>query len=358
MTVRMQSITITTPDDFHLHVRDGELMRLVVPHTARRFARAIIMPNLVPPIVSTELARQYRDRILAAVPSDASFEPLMTLYLTEQTPAAEIAVAKASGYVHAVKWYPAGATTNSHHGVQTIDKCFEVLETMQQHDLPLLVHPETTDPAVDTFDREAVFIDRVLAPVIRRFPNLRVVLEHVTTQQGVQFVQDASSRVAATITAHHCLLNRVALFEGGLRPHHYCLPILKREEHRAALAQAATSGHPRFFLGSDSAPHSRTAKEAACGCAGIYTAHAAIELYAEVFDRVGALDKLEAFSSFHGADFYGLPRNKTKITLERTPWNVPESFSFGTDTIVPFRAGGPVNFQMVNVRAIQSKAGI
>ncbi|MDX1925378.1 MAG: dihydroorotase [Pirellulaceae bacterium] len=342
----MQSLTITAPDDFHLHVRDGELMRLVVPHTAERFARAIIMPNLVPPIVSTELAKQYRERILAAIPNGMSFEPLMTLYLTEQTPVSEIAVAKASGFVHAVKWYPAGATTNSHHGVQSIEKCFEVLDAMQQHDLPLLVHPETTDPAVDTFDREAVFIERVLAPVIQRFPSLRVVLEHVTTRQGVQFVQSATSRVAATITPHHCLLNRVALFEGGLRPHHYCLPILKREEHRAAVAGAATSGHPRFFLGSDSAPHARNAKEAACGCAGIYTAHAAIELYAEVFDRAGALDKLEAFASFHGADFYGLPRNKTKITLECAPSDVPESFAFGQNTLIPFRAGGSVKFRL------------
>lgn len=342
----MQFITITAPDDFHLHVRDGELMRLVVPHTAERFARAIIMPNLVPPIISSELAKQYRERILAAVPNGMSFEPLMTLYLTEQTPVSEIAAAKASGFVHAVKWYPAGATTNSHHGVQSIEKCFDVLDAMQQHDLPLLVHPETTDPAVDTFDREAVFIERVLAPVIQRFPNLRVVLEHVTTRQGVQFVQCASSRVAATITPHHCLLNRVALFEGGLRPHHYCLPILKREEHRAAVAGAATSGHPRFFLGSDSAPHARNAKEAACGCAGIYTAHAAIELYAEVFDRAGALDKLEAFASFHGADFYGLPRNNTRITLECAPSDVPESFAYGQNTLVPFRAGGSVKFRL------------
>ena len=352
----MQTLSMTTPDDFHLHVRDGELMRLVVPHTASRFARAIIMPNLQPPIVSTELAGQYRERILASVPSGCSFEPLMTLYLTEQTPAAEIAVAKASGFVHAVKWYPAGATTNSHHGVQSIDKCFGVLEAMQTQDLPLLVHPETTDPTVDTFDREAVFIDRVLAPVIQRFPNLRVVLEHVTTRQGVQFVQDASSRVAATLTPHHCLLNRVALFEGGLRPHHYCLPILKREEHRAALVEAATSGHPRFFLGTDSAPHARTAKEAACGCAGIYTAHAAIELYAEVFDRVGALDKLEAFASFHGADFYGLPRNQTSITLERIGWNVPESFAFGNDTVVPFRAGSQVSFRLAIESAMEGQA--
>jgi dihydroorotase len=348
----MRSLTITTPDDFHLHVRDGALMRLVVPHTTRQFARAIIMPNLQPPIVSTELARQYRDRILAAVPNGCSFEPLMTLYLTEQTTALEIATAKASGFVHAVKWYPAGATTNSQHGVQSIEKCFAVLEAMQKHDLPLLVHPETTDPNVDTFDREAVFIERVLAPVIQCFPNLRVVLEHVTTQQGVQFVQQASSRVAATITPHHCLLNRVALFEGGLRPHHYCLPILKREEHRVALVAAATSGHPRFFLGTDSAPHSRAAKESDCGCAGIYTAHAALELYAEIFDRADALEQLEGFASFHGADFYGLPRNKTSVTLERAASNVPEAFSFGQDTIVPFRAGGQLNFRLVCVDAM------
>ncbi|MGB7328876.1 MAG: dihydroorotase [Rubripirellula sp.] len=348
----MQTFSITTPDDFHLHVRDGELMRLVVPHTAQRFARAIIMPNLHPPIVSTELARQYRDRILAAVPSDVSFEPLMTLYLTEQTPPEEIKTAKRSGFVHAVKWYPAGATTNSHHGVQQIANCFDVLEAMQECDLPLLVHPETTDPTVDTFDREAVFIERELTAVVKRFPNLRIVLEHVTTRQGVQFVRDASTRVAATITPHHCLLNRVALFEGGLRPHHYCLPILKREEHRAALVQAATSGHPRFFLGTDSAPHSRDAKESACGCAGIFSAHAAIELYAEVFEQAEALDKLEAFASFHGADFYGLLRNQTQITLERTAWAVPEAYAFGESTVVPFRAGNTVSFRLVSDRAV------
>ncbi len=314
----------------------------------RSGSRTIIMPNLQPPIVSTELARQYRERILCAVPRDVSFEPLMTLYLTEQTPPDEIVTAKESGYVHAVKWYPAGATTNSHHGVQRIANCFDVLEAMQEYDLPLLVHPETTDPAVDTFDREAVFIERELIAVVRRFPELRIVLEHVTTRQGVQFVREASARVAATITPHHCLLNRVALFEGGLRPHHYCLPILKREEHRVALVEAATSGHPQFFLGTDSAPHSRDVKESACGCAGIYTAHAAIELYAEVFERAQALDKLEAFASFHGADFYGLPRNETQISLERTAWTVPEAYAFGDGTVVPFRAGESVNFRLVS----------
>jgi dihydroorotase len=343
----LQYITITRPDDMHLHVRDHECMRLVVPHTARQFARAIIMPNLQPPIVSTELARQYRDRILAAVPSDVSFEPLMTLYLTEQTLPGEIANAKASGFVHAVKWYPAGATTNSHHGVKSIAKCFDVLEAMQAHDLPLLVHPETTDPTVDTFDREAVFVERELAPVVERFPDLRIVMEHVTTRQGVQFVQAARPRVAGTITPHHMLLNRVALFEGGLRPHHYCLPILKREEHRVALVEAATSGNPRFFLGTDSAPHSRVTKEASCGCAGIYSAYAAIELYAEIFDRANALDRLEAFASFHGADFYGLPRNRSQITLQREQWDVPEIFTFGQHELVPFRAGAPILFRAV-----------
>ena len=343
----MHAISITTPDDLHLHVRDGELMRLVVPHTARRFARAIIMPNLNPPIVSTRLASEYRQRILAAVPKEVHFQPLMTLYLTEQTLPSEIATAVESGLIHGVKWYPAGATTNSHHGVQSIAKCFDVLEAMQEHDLPLLVHPETTDPDVDTFDREAVFIDNELAPVIQRFPKLRVVLEHVTTREGVQFVRDASNQIAGTITPHHLLLNRVALFEGGLRPHHYCLPILKREAHRLALVEAATSGNPKFFLGTDSAPHSRLAKESACGCAGIFTAHAAIELYAEAFDRVAALDQLEAFASFHGADFYRLPRNQSRITLLRETWSVPESFSYGADTVVPFRAGEQVHFRLV-----------
>ena len=342
----MQTLTITQPDDWHLHVRDGELLRLVVPHTAKRFGRAIIMPNLPSPIVTTDLAKGYRDRILSAVPDGCSFEPLMTLYLTEQTQPDEIVVAKTSGIVTAVKWYPSGATTHSQHGVQTIEKCFPVLEAMQEQDLPLLVHPETTDRSVDTFDREAVFIEKILAPVIDRFPRLRVVLEHVTTQQGVQFVRQASSLVGATITPHHLLLNRVALFEGGLRPHYYCLPILKREEHRQALVEAATSGHPGFFLGTDSAPHAKTAKESGCGCAGIYTAHAAIELYAEVFDAANALDKLEGFASFHGADFYGLPRNSQTITLLKSEWSVPDTFSFGAETLIPFRSGEAVHWKL------------
>ena len=345
----MQTMTITRPDDWHLHVRDGELLQLVVPHTAQRFGRAIIMPNLPSPIVTTDLARGYRERILSAIPDGASFEPLMTLYLTEQTQPEEILAAKTSGVVKALKWYPAGATTHSNHGVQSIEKCFAVLEAMQEQDLPLLVHPETTDQTVDTFDREAVFIEKILAPVIDRFPNLRVVLEHVTTQQGVQFVSAASELVGATITPHHLLLNRVALFEGGLRPHYYCLPILKREEHRLALVEAATGGNPGFFLGTDSAPHAQTAKESACGCAGIYTAHAAIELYAEVFDRANALDKLEGFASFHGADFYRLPRNTESITLEKSEWTVPNTFSFGSETLVPFRSDEAVQWKLASV---------
>lgn len=306
------------------------------------------MPNLPSPIVTTELAREYRDRILAAVPDDCTFEPLMTLYLTEHTQPAEIVTAGTSGIVTAVKWYPAGATTHSQHGVQSIEKCFPVLETMQEQDLPLLVHPETTDQSVDTFDREAVFIEKILAPVIDRFPDLRVVLEHVTTQQGVQFVRAASAKVGATITPHHLLLNRVALFEGGLRPHYYCLPILKREEHRLALVEAATSGHPRFFLGTDSAPHARSAKESACGCAGIFTAHAAIELYAEVFEAANALDKLQDFASFNGADFYGLSRNSSSITLQKNEWKVPDTFSFGSETLLPFRSAETVQWKLTD----------
>jgi dihydroorotase len=281
------------------------------------------------------------------VPTGIDFQPPMTLYLTEETTPDEVANAMASGFVQAIKWYPAGATTNAHHGVRTIAKCYPVLAAMEELGLPLLVHAETTDPAVDIFDREAVFIDRDLAPVIKRFPDLKVVAEHVTTRQAVQFVREASPNVAATITAHHLLLNRTAMFAGGLRPHLYCLPVLKREAHRLALVEAASAGHPRFFLGTDSAPHSRRAKESACGCAGIYTAHAAIELYAEVFEAAGALDQLEAFASFHGPDFYGLPRNSQRITLEKAAWSVPESLDFGGDTVVPFRGGETVNWRLI-----------
>ena len=285
-------LTITRPDDWHLHLRDGEMLARVLPDTARRFARAIVMPNLVPPVVNATLAGAYRDRILAALPADLAFEPLMTLYLTERTTPADIAAAKASGFVHAVKWYPAGATTNSDSGVKHIDNCHAALAAMEQHDLPLLVHGEVTDAHVDVFDREAVFIETLLRPLVQRYPKLRIVLEHITTRQAAEFVAAAPANVAATITPHHLLMNRNAIFAGGIRPHHYCLPVLKRECHREALVSAVTSGNPRFFLGTDSAPHAQSTKENACGCAGCYTAHAGIELYAEVFDAAGALDEM------------------------------------------------------------------
>lgn len=342
----MELFSLTKPDDFHLHVRDHGLLKLVVPVSAVRFARAIIMPNLQPPITTTELARQYRGRILEAVPSGISFQPLMTLFLTEETSPAEIAAAKASGFVHGVKWYPAGATTNAELGVREITFCFQALEAMEKLGLPLLIHAETTDSEVDVFDREAVFIDRHLTPLLSRFPGLRVVVEHVTSLQAVQFVRDSSNLVGATITAHHLLLNRNSIFEGGLRPHHYCRPVLKREQHRLALIEAATSGHPRFFLGTDSAPHRRRDKESSCGCAGIYTAHAAIELYAEVFEQVQALDRLEAFASFHGADFYGLPRNQERIALVKKPWRVASSIPFDDDFVIPFRAHEDIQWQL------------
>lgn len=335
----MSRLSMTRPDDWHLHLRDGELLTSVVPDTARRFARAIVMPNLNPPVTSTTQALAYRQRILDAVPEGVRFEPLMTLYLTDNTLPAEIATAKSSGHIHAVKWYPAGATTNSDFGVSDISHCFDVLAAMQAHDLPLLVHGEVTNPAVDVFDREKVFIERHLTPVVERFPNLRIVLEHITTRQAVAFVQAAPPQVAATITVHHLLFNRNALFTGGLRPHYYCLPVLKREEHRQALVEAAVSGNPKFFLGTDSAPHTRHAKESACGCAGIYSAHAAIELYAEAFEQAGALDRLEAFASFYGADFYHLPRNDETLNLEQCAWQVPQELVFGQETIVPLRAG-------------------
>jgi dihydroorotase len=343
----VNSLTITRPDDWHVHVRDGEMLKLVVPDTARRFSRAIIMPNLNPPVTTTDQARQYRDRILAEVPMGCDFDPLMTLYLTEETTTDDIVDAKKSGFVQAVKWYPAGATTNAHHGVRTIEKCYPVLAAMEEQGLLLLVHAESTDPAVDTFDREKVFIDDHLAPVIERFPNLKVVTEHVTTREAVQFVTEATSKVAATITAHHLLLNRTAMFTGGLRPHLYCLPILKREEHRLALVDAATSGNPRFFMGTDSAPHTRHTKESACGCAGIYTAHAAIELYAEAFEAAGSLDRLEGFASFHGPDFYGLPRNSQRITLQKDAWTVPETLQGDDQTVVPFRSGESVSWRLI-----------
>ena len=334
-----QVLTLTRPDDWHLHLRDGAALAAVLPHTARRFARAIVMPNLRPPVTTVDLAEAYRKRIVAALPANSKFEPLMTLYLTDNTAPGEIALAKASGRVHAVKYYPAGATTNSDSGVTRLEHCFPALEAMEKAGLPLLLHGEVTDPEVDVFDREKVFIDTVLPQITQRFAGLRLVLEHITTREAVEYVAAAPANVAATVTAHHLLMNRNAVFQGGIRPHHYCLPVLKRETHRRALVQAATGGSPKFFLGTDSAPHSRRNKEAPCGHAGIYTAHAAIELYAEAFEAAGALDKFEAFASFHGADFYRLPRNTERITLRRDGWQVPSTLALGEDELVPLRAG-------------------
>ncbi|HEX7340741.1 MAG TPA: dihydroorotase [Rhodanobacteraceae bacterium] len=339
-------ITLTRPDDWHLHLRDGALLAAVLPDTARRFGRAIVMPNLKPPVASVAQARAYRERILAALPPDSNFQPLMTLYLTEATTPADIAEAAASGFVHAVKYYPAGATTNSANGVTDLARVYPVLDAMQKHGLVLCMHGEVTDPAVDVFDREAVFIERHLLALRRDFPALRMVLEHITTAEGAAFVREAPAHVGATITPQHLLMNRNAIFAGGLRPHHYCLPVLKREKHRAALVAAATSGDAHFFLGTDSAPHPRHAKESDCGCAGIYSAHAAIEFYAEAFEAAAALDQLEAFASFHGADFYGLPRNTGTITLARTAWRVPDEVDFGGVPGVPLRAGGNIAWQL------------
>ena len=342
----MQQLTLTRPDDWHLHLRDGALMRSVAQDSARQFARAIVMPNLRPPITTTEQALAYRQRILGALPAGSKFQPLMTLYLTDNTSAEEIRKAKAGGIVHAVKLYPAGATTNSDAGVTDIRKAYSALEEMQRCGMPLLVHGEATDKSVDVFDRESIFIDRTLIPLLKDFPQLRVVFEHITTNDAVQFVKSAPEHIAATITAHHLLYNRNAMFSGGMRPHYYCLPVLKREEHREALGKAAVSGNPKFFLGTDSAPHEKHLKESACGCAGIYTAHAAIELYAEVFERLNALDKLEGFASFYGADFYRLPRNTGKISLHKESWQVPDSIAFGEHRLVPLRAGEQITWKI------------
>jgi dihydroorotase len=341
----MQKLTITRPDDWHLHLRDGAALKAVLPHTARQFARAIIMPNLKPPVRSVAEAAAYRDRILAAVPEGQQFEPLMTLYLTDNTSPEEIIAAKASQFVKAVKYYPSGATTNSDLGVTDIRKCDRVFEAMEQVDLPLLLHGEVTDRDVDVFDREKVFIDRHLIPLKQRFPGLRVVFEHITTSDAVQYVRSATN-VAATITPQHLLFNRNSLFQGGISPHFYCLPILKREVHRSALLQAATSGDPKFFLGTDSAPHPRNSKESSCGCAGCYSALHAMELYAEAFESVDALDKLEAFASFYGADFYQLPRNRSQIMLTKTTWIVPDEIPFMESALVPLRAGQEMIWQM------------
>ena len=340
-------LKLTRPDDWHLHLRDGSLMHSVLPDTARQFARAIIMPNLRPPVTTTEQAQAYRARILAALPIGSHFAPLMTLYLTDNTTAQEIRTAKQSGIVHGVKYYPAGATTNSDSGVTDIRKTYPALEEMQHCGMPLLMHGEVTDTAVDVFDREAVFISRVLQPLLRDLPNLRVVFEHISTIDAAQFVKSASDNIAATITAHHLLYNRNAMLSGGIHPHYYCLPVLKRETHREALLAAATSGNKKFFLGTDSAPHAQHTKESACGCAGIYTAHTAIELYAEVFEQVGALDKLEGFASFYGADFYRLPRNTQSVTLCKREWQVPATVGFGEHQLVPLRANEMMQWKLV-----------
>jgi dihydroorotase len=339
-------LSLARPDDWHLHLRDGESLRAVLPDSARRFARAIVMPNLQPPVRTVADAAAYRERVLAALPSGLRFEPLMTLYLTEDTAPAEIARARASGFVHAVKYYPAGATTNSASGVTDLARCDAVFAAMQEAGLPLLVHGEVTDPTVDVFDREAVFIERHGRALAERFPALKLVMEHLTTREGVEFVRSAREGVAGTITAHHLLWNRNALFRGGLRPHAYCLPVLKRELHRQALLAAATSGNPKFFLGTDSAPHARGAKESDCGCAGVYTAHAAIELYAEAFESAGALDRLEGFASHFGADFYGLPRNTDTIELRRESWTVAGAQAFGDSELVPMRAGESIAWRL------------
>ncbi len=338
MTRMTASLTITRPDDWHLHVRDGAALAAVLPDTARQFARAIIMPNLRPPVTTTAQAQAYRERILAAVPQGLQFEPLMTLYLTDQLPPDEIGRSAQAGVV-AVKLYPAGATTNSDAGVTDLRKTYATLEAMQRAGMPLLVHGEVTDPAVDVFDREAVFVDRVMQPLRRDFPELKVVFEHITTREAAQYVAEADAHTAATITAHHLLYNRNALFVGGLRPHYYCLPVLKREAHRQALVAAATSGSPKFFLGTDSAPHASHLKEQSVCGAGCYTAFSALELYAEAFEAAGALDKLEAFASFNGPAFYGLPRNTGTVTLRREAWTLPEALPFGEAQLKPLRGG-------------------
>lgn len=337
------TLTITRPDDWHLHLRDGDMLAAVLPDSARRFARAIVMPNLKPPVRTVSEAAAYRERILAALPQGLSFEPLMTLYLTDNTRPEDIFEAKESGFVHAIKYYPAGATTNSDSGVTDIQRVEPVLEAMQQADMPLLLHGEVTDPEIDLFDREAVFIERILQPLLERRPQLRIVMEHITTRQAAEFVSAAPANVAATVTVHHLLYNRNAMFQGGIRPHYYCLPVLKRETHREALVAAATSGNPKFFLGTDSAPHVTSAKQAACGCAGIYTAHAAIELYAEAFEAAGALDSLEGFASHFGADFYRLPRNTDTLTLVRESHDIPSTHAAG---VTPLGAGEPLRWRI------------
>lgn len=344
--MNINTLTLTRPDDWHVHLRDGEMLAAVLPDTVRQFARAIVMPNLKPPVRTTDDARAYRTRILAALPAGLVFEPLMTLYLTDQTTPTEIRAAHASGVVYAVKYYPAGATTHSELGLTDLAHAYPVFAVMQELGMPLLIHGEVTDPTVDIFDREAVFIERHLIPLMRDFPALKIVLEHITTQQAVDCVRHAPKNLAATITPHHLLYNRNALFQGGIRPHYYCLPILKRERHRLALLAAATSGNPKFFLGTDSAPHRQYDKQSACGCAGMYSAHAAMELYAEAFDSVDALPSLESFASHFGADFYGLPRNTASMTLIRESHTLPADISVGTDKIIPMCAGETIAWKI------------
>jgi dihydroorotase len=349
----MQTLTITRPDDWHLHLRDGQAMKDALVHTSSVFARAIVMPNLKPPVTRTGQARAYRERIAAALTPGHRFEPLMTLYLTDATAPAEIRLARDSGLVHAVKLYPAGATTHSESGVTDLQRCAPALEAMQECNMPLLVHGEATDPAIDVFDRERVFIDSVLIPLRRRFPALRMVFEHITTREAVQYVEQSDPLVGATITAHHLRYNRNALFaapdgRNGLRPHAYCLPVIKREAHRQALVQAATGGNPKFFLGTDSAPHPAREKESACGCAGCFTAPLALSMYADCFEQAGALDRLEAFASFHGADFYRLPRNRETIALRRQAWQPPADFPFGAERVVPLGAGETFGWKLAN----------
>jgi len=341
-----ESLTLARPDDFHVHLRDGEMMQSVVGATARQFARGIVMPNLKPPVTTVAQAKAYRERIERALPKGSSFEPLMTLYLTDNMKPAEIEAGSKSRAITAVKYYPAGATTNSDSGVTDIRKCDTVLEAMAAVGMPLLVHGEVTDPDVDVFDREAVFLDRTLGALVKRFPKLKIVVEHMTTHEAVAFVERAPENVGGTITAHHLLMNRNSIFAGGINPHHYCLPVLKREPHRRALVKAATSGNPKFFLGTDTAPHTRASKESCCGSAGMYTAHAALELYAEAFDAVDALDKLEAFAGHFGADFYGLPRNKGTVTLRRESWTVPETVPYGDAALKPLRGGETIGWKL------------
>ncbi|KOR30038.1 dihydroorotase [Achromatium sp. WMS1] len=347
MISNVTTLTITRPDDWHLHLRDGEVLSSIVPHSTRCFARAIVMPNLKPPIINLDQALAYKKRIVAVLPNGCNFMPLMTLYLTEHLTTAEIQRAVASGIIYAVKLYPSGVTTNSGAGIKSIERIFPILEFLEKLNVPLLIHAEVSDLEVDIFDRERGFIDRYLTQIVNKFPALRIVIEHITTCEAIDFVHEASEKIAATITVQHLLYNRNAMLMGGIRPHLYCLPILKEERHRQALLAAAISGHPRFFLGTDSAPHAKVDKECACGCAGVFTAHAAIELYAEIFDQAGALERLEAFAAFHGADFYGLPRNQDYIQLVKSPWIVPQAYAFGRQKLIPLCAGETINWQLV-----------